>query len=358
MSLKSKPHSTPTHEPGREPELMGTVAMGKRKRTSTFAMSAFLTLALVFPPGHLPAQTSGPLAAAQQSLESGDYEGALATLDGVIAKGKKNISADAYLLRSTARILLGDNDGGALDLRQATEIDPSLRQAWMTLGAIEMAAERYQQARDAFAKARDLDPQSVDGDLNLGAAELLLGNLKEATERFNTHIQRAPEKADALYLVATNYALAGYAALAIEHLGQAIAVDERVRLRAKADSNFDGIGLRPEYQQLVNSDTWKPQPGSHATRAQFTVAYEPGSGGLLGAVVDSLNELQLPFSPHIEVTPSWAIIWGDLRLKVTNDGPHGIVEMTAPPTAFPPGQWKAMTSKLIEEIRYQTAPKI
>ncbi|NJL27825.1 MAG: hypothetical protein HC897_07965, partial [Thermoanaerobaculia bacterium] len=63
--------------------------------------------------------------------------------------------------------------------------------------------------------------------------------------------------ADAYYLVAANYALVGQEAPAVDHLQRAIELNERLRLRARADDRFvrlEGAALR----RLFETDLYRP----------------------------------------------------------------------------------------------------
>ena len=60
-----------------------------------------------------------------------------------------------------------------------------------------------------------------------------------------------------------------------------------------------------------------------------------------------MNALQLSDNPVLhraEVTSAWALIWADLRIKVTStpDG-KGQVQFSAPTENFTPSQWQQRT---------------
>ncbi len=247
---------------------------------------------------------------------------------------------------------------GEQDLFRAVELDPDLRQGWLNIGGLLLSRQDFKGALEAFEVARKLDPEELDNELNIGAVLLLEGRLPEASPHFDRYVERAEDGAEANYLVSTNYALAGYAALAIRHLQAAVALNERVRLRARTDPNFESIAEDPRYQEILSLDDFRPAPGSYSARQEFDTPYETTEGKLLGAVIDALNRMQVPFSRRIEVTPSWALIWGDLRIKVLQSGVRGVVEIGAPPGSFTPAEWKARTEAFFAHVKYELAPKI
>lgn len=290
------------------------------------------------------------LARAEELLDDGDATAAIELLDGVLARDAKN--AKALLLRSTARFLDGQREAGEADLRRAVELEPALRQGWLNLGALEMSEGDHQAALDAFERARVLDPEALENDLNTGAVLLLLGRLEEASEHFERYLSRRPDSGAAYYLVATNYALAGYNALALRHLADAIRRDEKTRVRARTDPNFSRLLPTPEFQELATTDLFERDPGSlHATRT-FDVAYSAADARVVNAILDALASLSIPYDRRVEVTPAWALVWADVRIKARPaEAPdESLVEITSPPGSFSPQEWRERVEALFLEI--------
>ena len=306
-----------------------------------------------------PAQTvpSGNTTEAQLLLDQGDPEGALAMLERLVKGG--GAGAETFLLRSTAYFHLGELENGEKDLHKALELDPALRQAWLNLGGLELSRERYGPARSAFEKARALDPGASDVVLNLGVAELLGGELPAASEYFETYTRMSSNSAEAEYLVAKNYAVAGYAALALSSLDRAVRADERNRLRARTDRAFEQLAEDQRYRDLLERDSYKPAPGSFSASRHFETPYEIVDGRLLGAVVDTLKALGVAFSPKIEVTPGWSLVWSDMRIKVA-PGPEqkGVVQIIGAPDTFTADQWRARVDNFYARLEYELAPKL
>jgi tetratricopeptide (TPR) repeat protein len=326
--------------------------LARRRSASSLPFAAAFLLLLLAAALPLAAQTGRSLAQAQELIDAGKAQQAIPLLDTLLKREPGN--AHAYLLRSTARFLIDDIDGGKKDLDKALQLDPGQRQGWLHRGALEVAGKHYDAALAAFGQAEKLDPQAPDNDINLGAVLLLAGKLEPATQRFQSYLGKHAGVADAQYLVASNYAIGGYAALAVEHLRQAIVLDERSRLRSRVDPNFAGLSKEKRYTDLLATDSYKPPSGSHFAAQTYDVAYDPEDGRLLGAVLEAMNVVKERYDPRVESAPDWALIWGDLRVKVTRsaDG-KGRVEASAPLDRLSEAEWKQRTDKMFKEVAIQ-----
>jgi tetratricopeptide (TPR) repeat protein len=308
--------------------------------------------------GRAGAQSADPLARAAELLDAARVTEAVALLDQRLADRE---DPRALLLRSTARFMLGEMEAGEADLRRALELDPSQRQGWLNLAALELASGRHDAAHQAFLRAEALDPRASDNDLNLGAVLLYLGRLEEASTRFERYLAAQAGSGAAYYLVATNYALAGYAALALHHLTDAIRHDEKTRLGARTDPNFAQIATSAEYQRLLATDLFVPAPGSLLARRAFSTPYSDSDPRIVNAIIDALGRLRVPFDRRVEVTPDWALVWADVRIKVRREGPERcVVEVSAPPASFTPQAFEKRVEALFREtevalLRYRSA---
>lgn len=330
----------------------------KKHRTpfAAVALAALLAAAAVpAPPSDAAPAAASPdrtatLAKVQELLDAERPEEALALIEPLLARSPED--AQALLARSTARFMLGEMEGGRADLDRSLALDPGQRQAWLNRAALDLAGEDYAGALQAFEKAEALDPRAPDNDLNLGAVLLLQGQLRQASERFASYLDANPGSAEAFYLVATNYAVAGYEALAIEHLRRAVDLDELARLRARSDPNFAGLYDNPRYQSLLAIDTYRPPEGAYTASQTFDVPYDPEDGALLDAVVYTLQLSGRPFDPRVEVADTWAVLRGDLRVKIsTTLGNKGLVQVSAPAEAFTPAEWRERTEELFRGIQ-------
>lgn len=271
-------------------------------------------------------------------------------LDRVLKKSSKD--GRAFLLRSSAHFLLDEPDEGRADLDRALQLDPTLRQAWLNRAALDLSEQRYDQALAALTRARELDPSAPDNEINIGAVLLLKGDLAEGARSFQRYLDRHRDSADSHYLVASNYALAGFAAPAVDLLRRAIQLDEKSRLRARTDPNFGAIAAEPAYQQLMAQDPQRPPAGFHSARFLFARPYDGGKGELLPAVIDTLQAAGVVFDRRVEVTASWALIWGEIRAEIRDaDDGRGLVQLSAAPETMSEAAWATRSAELVRKIQ-------
>lgn len=318
--------------------------------------TVFLLVTVFAVPPPTSAASEERLARAQRLLDEARPVAALAEIEPVLRRDPDD--AEALLLRSTARFMEGDMEAGRADLERALAADPTLRQAWLNRAGLDIAEERYDDALEALERARELDPAAPDNPLNLGAVLLLQGRIEEATAHFERYLAGAGDSsgdpAEAHYLVAKNYAGQGYARLAVETLRRAVELDESYRLAARTDPSFQAVADAPEFQRLLQTDLHPPGPDHRVVRERYPVPYEGGEGSLLSAVLEALRLAGEPFDPRVEVTPRWALVHGDLRVKVSDapadDGPAGQLEISARTSAVPEAEWRSRIERLLEEV--------
>lgn len=331
-----------------------------------------LLIPLALPRAAWCAPGAADLDRAQQLLDAGQPEEALALLDPL--PGDRTAKARALLLRSTAELMLGRQDAGRADLDRSIELDPSQRQAWLNRAGVDIADQHYDAALDALKHAQKLDPNAEDNDLNLGAVLLLQGKIREATSHFDRYLEVASNHAEAAYLMAKNYAGRGYARPAVENLRRAVDQDERYRLLARTDPAFAPISDSPEMGTLLETDSYTPPAGAHRAAERFAAAYDGGDGPLLSAVLTALREIGERFDPRVEVAPGWAVIHGTrMRIKLSDTAGaspqggagqaagegtvQGRVEISAAADAFEPQEWTERTDRLFREVRITLAER-
>lgn len=313
------------------------------------AMLIALVPTLVFGAAE-PSQTD--LTTVSELLEREQPQEALKILDRRIKKNPKDV--DARVLRSSARFMIGDLAGGRDDLNRALELAPENRRAWINLAALELAEENFPAALEAFQRIERLDPDAAENSLNIGAVLLLMNRFGDAQTRFRDYLARHPRDPQARYLVASNYAMRGFTDPAIANLRRSIALDEKMRSKARTDPNFAPLEKASAYQELLNTDSFRHAPGSRISSETYNAPYLAGQSVVLDAVISSLQLAGQPFDPRVEVATSWALIWSELRIKVADDG-HGetVLELSAPPGRFDADAWRRVTTELLRGVTVQ-----
>ena len=110
------------------------------------------------------------------------------------------------------------------------------------------------------------------------------------------------------------------------------------------------LGTYEPFQQVLATDSYSPPKGSHRHRELFEEAYDGSRGPLLKAVLNALQFSGQAFDPAVEVTDQWALVWSDIRLKLSN-APEGggQIEMSAPADRMTPGEWETRRTALVED---------
>ena len=310
-----------------------------------------LLLHLASSPLALRAQSDDPeLTRIEELLQAEKPDLALEKAQRLIKKDKSN--AAALLLRSMAHAMLGDASAAYDDLEKAVRVDPGMRQAWLNLAGLEIAEGRFDAAYEALIEARKIDPSADDNHLNLGAVLLMSGRTDDAEPHFRAYLDANPESAEAAYLVASNYALRTLVDTAVVHLSRAIELDERMRLRARSDDRFLTLDASPAYRRLLGTDSWATPTDWHRTAAAFSEPYRSNDPKLVYAVLEALGKLGLQYDPNIEATLEWALIWGELRIKIYNqENGTGVVALHAPNERFSSDAWHRSSQEIFRAVQ-------
>ncbi|RMH20783.1 MAG: hypothetical protein D6696_07435 [Acidobacteria bacterium] len=319
-------------------------------RRPSVLLATLVSAALLLSPAPADAAGEAQLDQAQALLEADPPQPERA-LELVEEGLRRAASGRALLLRSTARFMLGQHEAATADLHRALELDPSLRQGWLNLAAVEMSLERYDAAHEALLRAFELDPEADDNDLNLGAVLLLMGRVDEADQHLARYLSRHAEDAEAYFQVAGNYALEGMIDRTVQILARAFELDERLRLRVRRDRRFNFFH-HDGFRRLMNTDFYRLPAGSHHVAAAFSVPYDRRDGVLLDAVTEALRRQHVPFDPTIEATDGWALIWGELRIKLSNQpNGTGMISLTAPADRLTASEFHRRTQAVLRTVQ-------
>ena len=297
------------------------------------------------------APATEPVEQAEQAIAAGNPQAALKLL-------ARTSSGRGLLARSTAHFLLGDEAAGKRDLEKALSADPGLRQGWLNRAGLAIADGRFDDARSDLLKARELDPKASDNEINLGAVELMRGQLQSATEHFRVYLAAEPGATSHL-LVSSNFARSGYAALAAAELRAAIDIDERSRARARTDPNFTQVGETPAFRQLFSEDRRVAPAGERVARQTFAVPYEIEVSKAVNATIDALRDAGEKVETLVETTELWSLVWaGTLRAKLEPDPRGGtLVSLSAPASASTGNHptWEARAQEIFQRLTIRLA---
>jgi len=167
------------------------------------------------------------------SLEAGNYEEAISTLETAAEQAPEN--RDAHFLLGQAYNQNGELSKAAEAFRKVLEIDPESAAAHHNLGVTYYQLQDLRSAVDQFQKALEIDPDDPDSHYQLGAAYLTLALsgtepgapgdpelLEQATGEFEIALELRENMPEALIGLGNVHLQQGEPSAAIETLQQAI----------------------------------------------------------------------------------------------------------------------------------------
>lgn len=115
--------------------------------------------------------------------------------------------------------------------------------------------ERYEEAVEPLETAAELSPSNVHVSLALGWCLKRIGRLGRAIEVLELALQNEAgddERALVTYNLACYLSLAGQKDRALAQLAKAFALNDRYKMLAHSESDFDPIRSDPEFQSLAS----------------------------------------------------------------------------------------------------------
>ncbi len=167
-----------------------------------------------------PSFTTARGIAASMLHDTGDLEGAIATLDAVARQGV----ADQSVLVVLAGYL---REAGALDraaalLEAVVRTHPDYADAYNSLGVVYSAARDHVRAQAAFRKVIELDPTAATAYENLGVDDMASGRMDAAVDDLSRALDIDPGLAGAHNALAVVLRRRGDLTRAVEHWKQAV----------------------------------------------------------------------------------------------------------------------------------------
>jgi tetratricopeptide (TPR) repeat protein len=156
---------------------------------------------------------------AGERLRTGDFDGASALLQGVLAKNPKDANALFYLgLSYAGRKMCRE---AIPPLTQVTELSPDFPGAWFQLGVCQRQLGDTGKALAFFEKSLELDPADTNSAYNAGLILFETNRIDEALGRFERGLAAKPEDPDLLEMTGRCYIHQGKFDTAVARLEKA-----------------------------------------------------------------------------------------------------------------------------------------
>ncbi|KAJ8414949.1 hypothetical protein AAFF_G00024720 [Aldrovandia affinis] len=134
--------------------------------------------------------TESGAATVDLSMEQGDMDSALAILRAVTDKATPGMAKWAWMRRGLYHLKIGHHPQAIADLQAALRADPQDWVCWECLGEAYLNRRSFTAALKAFAKAHQLNPDSIYSLYQMAAIKQTLGKFKEALGEYLQIISR------------------------------------------------------------------------------------------------------------------------------------------------------------------------
>jgi predicted O-linked N-acetylglucosamine transferase (SPINDLY family) len=161
--------------------------------------------------------------------QSGRSESALPHLQRATVLG--SAIPDGWVNLATAQVSLDDFDAALVSLEKALALDAGLAATWITLGNVHQARGALTEATEAYEKAAELAPDDPMPRFNLATIALRLGQYATAKRQVAASLDRFPNNAEALGLLAD-------CELNLGAVDTALATLDRAQALAPQDANL------------------------------------------------------------------------------------------------------------------------
>jgi len=170
---------------------------------------------------------------AGEKLRTGDLDGSIALLQGVLSKNPKDANALFFLGLSYAGKKMCREAVDALT--QVTELTPAFPGAYFELGVCHRQLGDMEKALAAYEKNLDLDPANANGAYNDGLILFDTNRIEEALASFEKGLLSKPEDPELLEMTGRCYIHQGKFGTAVERLEKARAATADPDKRAFLD---------------------------------------------------------------------------------------------------------------------------
>jgi tetratricopeptide (TPR) repeat protein len=156
---------------------------------------------------------------ASEKIRGGDFDGAVALLEPLLAKNPADANALFYL--GLARVGKQQYREAAESLARVTELQPAFAGAWLELGICHGKLREVDEALAAYDRTLQLEPANTAALYNAGLLLFDANRVDEALARFEQGIALKPTDPDLLDMAARCYVHQGKLDRAAEHLEKA-----------------------------------------------------------------------------------------------------------------------------------------
>lgn len=182
------------------------------------------------------------------AMSSNRRQAILREASGYVELGELLVEADSPTPPHAAKLLLR----GLATLELLPEPTRSRADARLLEGEALRALGRFDAAIVPLTSVADEHPQRVEAWLGLGWCLKRLGRLDAAIDMLRRGLEASPQQPILFYNLACYYSLGGNVAAAVEHLTQAIALDDRFRDLTQLERDFDPIRKDPRFLAVTH----------------------------------------------------------------------------------------------------------
>jgi tetratricopeptide (TPR) repeat protein len=219
-----------------------------------------------------PESVQLPLQLADLSIELGRRQEALQYARDAVRKNPANADAAVALVKTL--VALRDYSSAEWELKSLLARHPSSADLLVQLGAVNLGRGDSAAARSAFARALQLDRDSLDGLSGMASLDLKERRIADARKRVDEALAAHPQDPEYLLLAARVYAADNDAGRAESTFRRALDLDRANEGAALALSDFLNTQHRRDEAKRVLEQALERRPGSVAMQTSLGMLLE------------------------------------------------------------------------------------
>ncbi|MCE9619728.1 MAG: deoxyribonuclease IV [Planctomycetes bacterium] len=176
-----------------------------------------------------------------KTLEQIRGETPIESAPAVSGPAAPNVREAAQLSQANQLMQSGDYDNALAAFQEILQENPKLPDAWVGVGQVQALKQDWTQSESAFANAADFDSSNFDAQFGRGKALQVLNKLVDAIRAYHRALLIRPEDFDANLNMATAY-------LQLDESKSAVVYAEKA-VKLKPDSGVARINLGVAYEQ-------------------------------------------------------------------------------------------------------------